>query len=89
MEVKSRSDADQYTGLQAVTMRRHPALLLGCAETDPDDIRAGSIDLVDDGGILLFAQRAKGGAWLPAITDPGNLSTRFRRRRSIVSVVAP
>ena len=37
-------------------MRRHPAFLFGCAQTDPYKIRFGRIDLSDDVRILLRGQ---------------------------------
>mmetsp|Transcript_59449 Transcript_59449/g.140642 ORF Transcript_59449/g.140642 Transcript_59449/m.140642 type:complete len:246 (-) Transcript_59449:2653-3390(-) len=47
---KGQTDADGH-GVQVALVRFHPELLLGAAQSNEDDLGAGAVDGVDDGGV--------------------------------------
>ena len=60
MEIKRRADPDQQPGVECLPVFRHEALLLRCAQSDPDDVGAGAGHVGAEGGGLVGVERAVG-----------------------------
>lgn len=82
MEVECGPHADERGGGAAPLVAVHPDLLLGRPQPHPDDVGARGVDLLDEGGFLVLAERAEGGQQVPAIRIPGKRSTRRAASRS-------
>jgi hypothetical protein len=67
VEVEGGPDPDLHQR-QAVVVVGHPALLLGAAEAHEQHARARGHDVVDDGGVLVLAERPEG--WGLGVHDP-------------------
>src|SRR5712692_11379182 len=60
MKVKSCAHSDKRRGAKPSHMLCHPALLLRCADPNPDDVRSRGVDPIHYLLILLRGKRAKG-----------------------------
>src|SRR5438067_9057944 len=56
-EVERGAHADQHRRIQTLAHRGHPLLLLRHADADPDDLRAGAVDLLDHVRLLVGVER--------------------------------
>lgn len=59
VEIEGCADADKDGDVERGAVFEHPALLLGGAEADPDNVRSGSVDHRDSGGVFVRSLRAK------------------------------
>jgi len=58
VEVEGGADANEDGNGELVAMIEHPALLLGSAEADPDDVGMGGVNHGADFGVFLGGERA-------------------------------
>src|SRR5215208_6996784 len=61
VEVEGGPDADHDRDVEAVAHPRHPLLLLGDADPDPEDIGTGLVDLAGNRRLLVLAERPERG----------------------------
>src|SRR5260370_41787328 len=59
VEIERRADPNQNRHGQPLAVLEHPTLLLGSAQSNPDNVRVCAFDGLDDFAILLRRQRAK------------------------------
>src|SRR3954469_11542023 len=71
VEVERGAYAAHHRHLEPLAHPRHPLLLLGHADADPQHVGPVAVDLLDDRVLLLLAQRAEGGRVAAHDLDPG------------------
>src|SRR5215217_9321295 len=89
VEVEGGADRAHDRDVEPLAHARHPLLLLGHADADPEDVGARAVDLVDERVLLLFRHRPEGRRVAAHDVDPGVAAPQVQRELHQRALVAP